>query len=86
MLGIRRREFVRLLGGAAAWPHTARILRGEKPGNMPIQRPTRLGFVLNLNTARTLGIEVLLARPETRHDRRKAPAERVMQDATIELN
>jgi putative tryptophan/tyrosine transport system substrate-binding protein len=25
---------------------------------MPIQRPTRFGFVLNLNTARTLGIEV----------------------------
>jgi putative ABC transport system substrate-binding protein len=25
---------------------------------MPIQRPTRLGFVLNLNTARALGIEV----------------------------
>jgi putative ABC transport system substrate-binding protein len=38
--------------------YTARILRGEKPGNMPIQRPTRLGFVLNLNTARALGIEV----------------------------
>jgi hypothetical protein len=25
---------------------------------MPIQRPTRLGFVLKLNPARTLGIEV----------------------------
>jgi putative ABC transport system substrate-binding protein len=25
---------------------------------MPVQRPTRLGFVLNLNTARVLGIEV----------------------------
>jgi ABC-type uncharacterized transport system substrate-binding protein len=38
--------------------YTARILRGEKPADMPIQRPTRLGFVLNLNTARALGIEV----------------------------
>jgi putative ABC transport system substrate-binding protein len=38
--------------------YAARILRGEKPADMPIQRPTRFGFVLNLNTARTLGIEV----------------------------
>jgi len=38
--------------------YAARILKGEKPGDMPIQRPTRLGFVLNLKTAHTLGIEV----------------------------
>jgi putative tryptophan/tyrosine transport system substrate-binding protein len=38
--------------------YAARILRGEKPADMPIQRPTRLGFVLNLNTARALGIQV----------------------------
>jgi putative ABC transport system substrate-binding protein len=38
--------------------YAARILKGEKPAEMPVQRPTRLGFVLNLNTARVLGIEV----------------------------
>jgi putative tryptophan/tyrosine transport system substrate-binding protein len=38
--------------------YAARILRGEKPGEMPVQRPTKLGFVLNLKTARSLGIEV----------------------------
>jgi len=38
--------------------YAARILKGEKPGDMPVQRPTKLGFVLNLRTARTLGIEV----------------------------
>jgi putative tryptophan/tyrosine transport system substrate-binding protein len=41
-----------------AGTYAALILRGEKPAEMPIQRPTHFGFVLNLNTARTLGIEV----------------------------
>src|SRR5262249_343134 len=42
----------------AVGTYAARILRGEKPADMPIRRPTRLGFVLNLNTARALGIDV----------------------------
>jgi putative ABC transport system substrate-binding protein len=38
--------------------YAARILRNEKPADMPVQWPTQLGFVLNLKTARALGIEV----------------------------
>ena len=40
-----------------AGSYAARILRGEKPAEMPVQRPTKLAFVLNLKTACALGIE-----------------------------
>ena len=35
-----------------------RGLRGAKPGNIPVEQPTRFDFVINLTTARALGIVI----------------------------
>jgi putative ABC transport system substrate-binding protein len=45
-----------LLRGAASY--IDRILRGEKPNELPVQQPTRFVLVINVKTAKTLGLAV----------------------------
>ena len=54
--GIDETEPFRLAAG-----YVDRILKGEKPSDLPVQMPTRFRFAVNLRTAKRLGLSVPLA-------------------------
>ena len=55
-----------------------KILKGAKPSDLPVQQPTKIDLIVNLKTAKTLGITIppsILARPQLTSGSRRTDQE-----------